>query len=155
MKRYAILLVLLALLGGGGFAAWTYGMPIYEKMQAEKAEQPEPEPEPLLVSLDPLLIPVIENNRVTYHLTLAISLEVADLDGDEKLRESLPRVIDAFNTELHGLMTLRFVREGGVELPLVKQRLLVAGERELGPGVITDVVITAVDRVRGQRETQS
>lgn len=151
MKRVVILLVLLALLGGGGFAAWTYGMPIYEEMQAEKAEE---KPEPVVVNLDPLLVPVIENNRVTYHLTLAISLEVAGPEGDQKLQEAMPRVIDAFNTELHGLLSLRFVREGGVELPLVKQRLMVAGERELGPGVITDVVINAVDRVRGQRETQ-
>ncbi|CAE7881968.1 unnamed protein product [Symbiodinium necroappetens] len=152
MKRLVILLVLLVLLGGGGFAAWTYGMPIYEKMQAEKAAQ---KPEPVYVSLTPLVVPVIENNRVTHHLTLAISVEVAGASGDAKLREAMPRVIDAFTTELYGLMSLEFVREGGVELPLVKQRLILVGERELGPEVVTDVLIEAVDRIKGQRDLQS
>ncbi|WP_119165502.1 flagellar basal body-associated FliL family protein [Algihabitans albus] len=152
MKRLVILLVLLALLGGGGFAAWTYGMPLYEKMQAEKAAI---KPAPLYVSLDKLLVPVIENNRVTHHLTLAISVEVAGPEADAKLREAMPRVIDAFNTELYGLMSLEFVRQGGAELPLVKQRLLLVSERELGPGVITDVLIRSVDRVKGQRDLQS
>ena len=152
MKRLVILLVLLVLLGGGGFAAWTYGMPIYEQMQAEKAAQ---KPEPLYVDLTPLVVPVIENNRVTHHLTLAISVEVAGQSGDARLREAMPRIIDAFTTELHGLMSLEFIRQGGVELPVVKQRLLLAGERELGPEVVTDVLIKAVDRIKGQRDLQS
>jgi hypothetical protein len=151
MKRVLVPLILLALLGGGGFAGWTYGKPVWERMQAEKAKA---ESAPLFVSMEPLVVPVIENNAVTHHLTVSISLEVAGLAADAKLRNAFPRVIDAFTTELYGLMSLRFVREGGVEMPLVKQRLLLAGERELGPGVVTDVLIRGVERLKGQRNAQ-
>ncbi len=152
MKRLLIPLVLLALLGGGGFAGWTYGKPLLEKMKEEKEKAAAA---PLLVSMEPLVVPVIENNIVTHHLTVSLSLEVAGLSADEKLRNALPRVIDAFNSELYGLLSLRFVRDGGVDLPLVKQRLLLASERVLGSGVITDVLIRGVDRVRGQRNAQT
>ncbi len=151
MKRLVVLLVLLLLLAGGGFAAWTYGKPLYEKMKAEKEKA---ESQPLYVTMEPLLVPVIEKDTVTHHLTLAISLEVAGLKADEKLREALPRIIDAFNVELYGLMSLRIVRDGGVALPLIKQRLLQVGTRELGEGVITDVLIRSIDRVKGQRRAQ-
>lgn len=149
MKRILVPLILLLLLGGGGFAAWTYGKPVFEAMQAEREKAASA---PLFVSMEPLIVPVIENDTVTEHLTVSISVEVAGLAGDAKLRNAFPRVVDAFTTELYGLMSLRFVREGGVELPLVKERLLLAAERELGPGVLTDVLIRGVDTTRGQRE---
>jgi hypothetical protein len=151
MKRLLIPLILLLLLAGGGYAGWIYGKPMLEKMQAERAKAAAA---PLYVSMDPLVVPVIENNVVTHHLTISISLEVAGQAASEKLREGMPRIVDAFNSELYGLLAIRFVREGGLELPLVKKRLLVAGERELGPGVVTDVLIRGVDRGKGQQAAQ-
>jgi len=148
MKRVLVPVILLVLLGGVGFVGWTFGKPVLDAMQAEREKAAAA---PLYVSLEPLIVPVIENGTVTEHLTVSISVEVAGLAGDAALRNAFPRVVDAFTTELYGLMSLRFVREGGVELPLVKERLLLAAERELGPGVLTDVLIRAVDTVRGQR----
>jgi hypothetical protein len=147
MKRVLVPILLLVLLAGGGYAGWTWGKPVLERMKEERQKAAAA---PLYVTLEPLVVPVIENGTVTRHLQIALSVEVAGLSGDARLRNALPRVVDAFTTELYGLMALRFVREGGVDMPLVKQRLLLAASRELGDGVMTDILIRGVEETPGE-----
>jgi flagellar protein FliL len=71
---------------------------------------------------------------------------VAD-DGDApEVARRMPLLRDALLTELHGLFALRLVRDAGFESALVKDRLMQICERQLGAGVVTEVLLRELER---------
>ena len=145
MKRPVFLILLMLLLVGGGAGVWQFGKPLLDDLL------PKDEPilkETLFVTLDPLVLPVIRNGHVVEHITLGLQLEVLGLDSEIRLRDNLPKLRDAFVTELYGLMGLRYVQEKRGQLPLVKERLQLVSDRVLGPGVVRNVLINGIDNRR-------
>jgi len=127
------------LIGGGGFGGYWFGIkgePI--PMIDSKAETTQAAADPLaglesnFVEMKPLSIPVMEEGRVTTLLTLVVSLEVAGSRGLQAVAANRPRLRDAMLEELHGLYSLRFVRDSEDELDLVRRRLMKRGKAILG-----------------------
>ena len=149
MRRKMFLALLLLLLLGGGFGIWEFGLPYLQEL---KSEEPLIKEEPLHITLEPLIVPIIREGAVTGHLILEIQLEVPGLAAEAKLRERLPRLTDAFMTELHSLTSLRYVQDRGRDLPFFKQRLRKVADRILGPGVLGDVLIDGLDDLHGRQK---
>ena len=74
-------------------------------------------------------------------------------EARERLREQLPqvkhdtpRLTDAFRVELHELLARRLMEEGGYDMGLLKHRLQGVADRVLGPDVVADVIIRAMEQ---------
>src|SRR3546814_5592200 len=96
-------------------------------------------PEPVFFPVDPpLVISLIQENEVTHHVTMQLTLLLADGEDLATATDALPLLRDAVLTELHSLFALRLVRNAGFESDLVKQRLLLICAELLGKGVVSD-----------------
>jgi flagellar protein FliL len=140
-----IAIAVFLLLAGGGAAWWFLMGPGAERADKLIAEMNRPEP--VFVPVDPpLVISLIQEGAVTHHVTMSLNLLVAD-DGDApEVARRMPLLRDALLTELHGLFALRLVRDAGFESGLVKDRLMQICERQLGAGVVTEVLLRELER---------
>jgi hypothetical protein len=109
----------------------------------EKGLKPPPVPGvPDFVDLDPIVLPVIERNRVMGQIGIMLTLELADgqpetsIDAEKRLR-----LIDAFVRELHLIYSARITTDRLVDETVIKQRLLRTAEGVLGKGVVHAILV--------------
>ena len=147
MKLVIIIVLALAVLGGGGGAGWWFFLreaPADEA--AAEAEQPELANGQRVFELDPFLLPIIREGQVTQHLTIVMRLELSTPEDKDEFKKIVPRLRDALFSELHGIFAFRHVQEGGESLPIVRDRLIDAGDRVLGEGRIKALYVQAANR---------
>lgn len=145
--RIVILIVvaIILLLGGGGATWWFLMGPGAQQTSDMLAEINKPAP--VFVPVEPpLVISLIQEGAVTHHVTMGLNLLLADDHNLDATVSRMPLLRDALLTELHSLFALRMVRNAGFESDLVKQRLLLVCERELGKGVVTDILLREIER---------
>ena len=135
--KVAALLALL--LGAAHVPAWAAGAAATESK--EGAAQTG-----IYVTLDPMIVPVIANGVVQRHLTLQLQLEMRDIESDRRLQKRFPKLVDAFLSELHALMSMRFVREKGVDVEFFRARLLMRADALLGEGAIKEIYVLGIDK---------
>ncbi len=100
---------------------------------------------PVYVSVGPLLLPVILQDGAHSNLTMMISLQVKDLATSDKVREKMPRLIDAYMRALYGRFDETTMRDGRlVNLDFVKNKLVRSTQAVMGPDIVQDVLIQAV-----------
>ena len=143
MKRL-ILIVIVLLLIGGGVGAWllTAGGDPEEGTVVEA-----PPPDPAFVELGYLVLPLIQEGRVTHHVELRIVLDVDKAD-EKDIEAAIPKIFDRFLTEVHGLLALRFVQQAPNPRELLRDRLRLLSKRLLGTAVVNDVLIPEFKRFR-------
>ena len=108
MKTAIILLVLLVVLGGGGYVGWQQmGDSSSETAEGSDGEASFFNEEPKFVELDLLTAPFVRGGKFVQYVVLVINLEVSDADGVDEVRAVMPRLRDAFVTELHTMATMR------------------------------------------------
>ena len=100
----------------------------------------------IYVTLDPMIVPVIANGVVQRHLTLQLQLEMRDIESDRRLQKRFPKLVDAFLSELHALMSMRFVREKGVDVEFFRARLMMRADALLGEGAIKEIFVLGIDK---------
>lgn len=145
--RIVILIVVavILLLGGGGATWWFLLGPGAE--QADELMAEINKPKPIFVSIDPpLVVSLIQEGEVTHHVTLQLNLMLGDDKDLEETTRRMPLLRDALLTEVHSLFSLRLVRDAGFESDLVKQRLILVCERQLGAGIVTDILLRQVEQ---------
>ncbi len=98
----------------------------------------------IYVTLDPLMVPVIDNGVVRQHLSLQLQLEMNDLQSDRLLHKRYHRLVDAFFSELYSLLSMRYVRERGLDVEFFRKRLKLRADRVLGKGAVRDVLVRDV-----------
>ena len=137
MKLIIILLVLATILGGGGFAAWTF---YREPIEAKVADMMKPkEPPGVALPLDPITLPLFKGNVPDRFLTLEMSLICAGNDAMLRVKGQVPRLVDAYIQYLHTLATLK-IKPGFEDLDFVKERLLAVSAQIVGPGEVRDIL---------------
>jgi flagellar basal body-associated protein FliL len=137
MKLIVILVVLVGVLGGGGFAAWTfYRAPLEE---AVKEMMKPKEPPSMQHPLDPLTLPLFKNNQPDRFLTLEMVLVVAGQQGVNRVKSLQPRLIDAYIQYLHSLAALN-IKPGFDDLDFVRDRLVIVSNEVAGPKVVRDIL---------------
>lgn len=145
MKRLLLVLVaLLIVLAGGGGAAWWF---LFQKEPIDLATITAPSREvPLFVDFDPLVLPVMRDGRVTQHLTFTIVLEVKREYERLDIYEQMPRLKDAYLTELHALYSHRSVQDRKDAEPLLNKRLMAVSERVLGPDIVKRILVNVLEK---------
>ncbi|SRR5258708_6053184 len=137
MRLLILLVVLAAILGGGGFVAWSlYKEPLQGAVQNMLKAK---EPPSLQLALDPITLPLFKDGQTDRFLILEMSLVVAGPEGLQTATRLRPRIVDAFVLYLYALAQLS-IEPGLNDLDFVKERLLIVCERVTGPGVVRDIL---------------
>ncbi len=144
MRPLTLVLIMLVVAAGGGAAAWWFLLRAPEDVAVTA---PEPTDVPEFVEFEPLVLPLIQEGQVTYHVTLKVVVETT-AGGKEQVLLAKRQLTDAYLSELYGLLARRFVRRQANAIPLLRRRLLVVSDRLLGPGVVSDVLLAEPGRRR-------
>ena len=146
-KKLIIVIVLLLALGGGGAGAYmvlTKGDA--EAVDLEAVADSLGNKVPEFVELDPLIVPVIREGRVSQHLTVSIIVQV---DSDPKvdlISAARRQLLDGYLTELHALYSHRIVQDNPDPIPLLRKRLLTVSRELLGKETVDRVLVTVIGR---------
>ena len=99
------------------------------------------------VELDPLVLPMIQEGQVTHHVEVQILLEV-DPEKKDWVKAVMPKIVDSYIVELHGLLSLRIVREQPDLRPLLRERLIYRTNQLVGTDIVRDVLLSKVEKLR-------
>lgn len=164
MRKIIIAVVALLLLGGGGAGAYFYFMKPaeaspgeVEKGAEEHGKQAGKEDkkggghgeggEAKFVKLDPLILPIINNEGLTQVVSLVIAIEVADEESKKTVEQLVPRLNDAFIQDLYGVLSDKSaVKAGILQVGYIKDRLNKITVRVLGEDMGTDVLLQVVQQ---------
>ncbi|MCG5239166.1 hypothetical protein [Azospirillum doebereinerae] len=145
VKALIVLVLGIVLLGGAGFGGWTlYNKYYVQHDETPKKVEPPPKPPTGFVRLAPLVVPAIGANRVEQFVTVVVTVEVL-LEKQPMAQANMTRLTDAFLTAMYGGVADKTVLNGGlINIPAVKDKLVEAGNKVLGAGVVQNVLVQAV-----------
>lgn len=133
-SRAGCVLALLALLGAGLPAAAA-------EHQAGPKDKPSTPGAPAFFNIEPIVLPVIEGNRVPRQVGILLTVEMGQGHSQSEARDKERQLTDAFITELYRIYGWRSGDDRVVSERLIKQRLLAAADKVLGKGVVDAILI--------------
>lgn len=149
----AVAAIIIIVAGGIGvmkFLQWGPFAPPPAHDAATKAPVEMPPKPPQFVSMDPLVVPVIQNDEVVATVQIQVQLETKSENEDE-VRRLLPKVADAYLRDLNGYLPRLIRSDGQIDANKIRSRLFVIAERTVGKGLIENVLIQSMmDQPRAQ-----
>lgn len=156
MRKILIALVALFVLGGGAAGGYFYFMKSAEAAptegehgdeHAKKEKKKSHNDHYEFVELDPLILPIIDENGVSQTVSLVVAIEVADAATAAKVEGMSPRLTDAFIQDMYGVLNKQAALKGGViQVGVLKEKLNKASHRILGDDVVQDVLLQVVQQ---------
>ena len=102
---------------------------------------------PQFVKMDPLMIPIVDEEGNTQVVSLVVAFEVEGDENLSKVNALQPRARDAFLMDLYGMLNQKAAMENGVvKLGYVKKRLSDISSRVFGEEAVKDVLIQTVQQ---------
>jgi flagellar protein FliL len=99
------------------------------------------------VSIGPIILPIITDEGPQQIMTMIVSLQVDDTGASDKVREQLPRLVDAYMRALYGKLDKGNMHHGViVDIDFIKRKVAKATEEIMGKGIVEDVLIQAVSQ---------
>lgn len=149
MKILVILLVVFLVLGGGGGAGWWFFM--RDQPEGEQSEIAEEVATSLIdmswvIRLDPIVLPVVREDQVTLHVTTTVVIELQKAWRGEVLRKFSEPLRDTLLSALYGVYSVRYVQERGYDIPIVRERLVLAVEQVLGEGTVKTIRLQDISK---------
>jgi len=93
------------------------------------------------VQLPLFVIPVVEGTEVSRQVSVGVALELAEGQTAESIESKRPILVDAFYKELYGMFAQRSRSDRIANDRAIKERLAKVADRELGTGVVKEVLI--------------
>lgn len=157
MKKIIILFVVLLVLGGGGAGGYFYFMKPAEAAHPEgedgkvekKAEKKEKHDDAHVefVELDPLILPIIDENGVNQTVSLVVAIEVSAPESAGKVNALAPRLKDAYIQEMYGVLNKQAaLKDGVIQVNMLKERLNIISIKVLGEDIVDDVLLQVVQQ---------
>ena len=142
MKKMIIGLVVLLALGGGGYFGWLQMNESTLKTADEGGDSSYfSNKEPKFVELDLLTAPFIKGGKFVRYIVLVVILEVGNDDEVDEVRAVIPRLRDAYVTDLHTLATMRNPEQKMLNLKRIKLRLLASTHEVMGVKIVRQVLV--------------
>ncbi|PJB70545.1 MAG: flagellar basal body-associated FliL family protein [Alphaproteobacteria bacterium CG_4_9_14_3_um_filter_47_13] len=159
MKLAFLALLAILILGGGGAGAYFYFQQPAQASVGETEEHTQAKEKSssthgkedaehsLFVELDPLILPIVDNNGVSQIINIVIMIEVTGDKNKDLVQNLQPRLKDAYIQELYGVLNKHAALQGGVlQVGMIKERLGTISNRVLGEGVVNDVLLQVVQQ---------
>ena len=100
---------------------------------------------PLFIDLEPLVISIFDGDKLAANIHITLKIETHSDAHAAQIRSKLPRISDAFLRDLHGFIPRHLRNAERLDVGVLKERLTMVGERVMGKGVITGVLIQSVN----------
>ena len=145
MKKLVIAVAIMLMLAGATISMlkWLGIGPFGDPAEVE-ATGTTPD-EPLhFVTMDVLVIPIFQGEKVAATVQIQLKLEATNLENASEIARLLPRLNDAFLRDLYGFIPRHLRKEERLDVVLIKDRLQMVGDKVAGPGVIKSVLVQAV-----------
>jgi hypothetical protein len=102
---------------------------------------------PIFLEMKGFLIPVIKNGSVEKYVQIKVTLEMTDSNSRSLAERSFPRLKDGFYRALHDYFGFQRAGAKGINVRVVKARLMRAGAKAIGKNKIKAVLIQgAIER---------
>ncbi len=147
MKKLAIAVAIMLMLAGAtiGVLKWLGIGPFGDGGAVETEATGTTPGEPLrFVAMDVLVIPIFQGEKVAATVQIQLKLEAASVENQLEIARLLPRLNDAFLSDLYGFIPRHLRKEERLDIALIKDRLQMVGDKVAGPGVIKSVLVQAV-----------
>ena len=155
MKVAVLALVAILVLGGGAAGVYFYfgqkaeasigeaGEHVAAK-DVKKKEKPE---HMAYVEMDPLVLPIVDADGISQMVSLVIVLQVHDDQQKAEVSAQMPRIKDAYIQDMYGVLNQHVaVKDGVIQVSIIKEKLNAATVRVLGEGVVSDVLLQVVQQ---------
>lgn len=158
MKLIMMIVGALLVLGGGGAGAYFYFMQPAEasvpegeehevEKKAEKGGHGEDAGHYEYVELDPLILPIVDNNGVSQVVSMVVALEVSDAAAADKVKKLAPKIKDAYIQDMYGVLNEHAALKGGViQVGYLKARLNKISKHVIGEEEFHDVLLQVVQQ---------
>lgn len=99
------------------------------------------------VPMDAIVLPIIDRNGISQTISLVVSLELKDATKLEEVKEKLPRLADAFLSDMYGTLSKKAAMEHGViKVSMLKERLTGITNKMLGEETINGVLLQVLQQ---------
>ncbi len=161
MKKALMGIIALMVLGGGaGGAYYFFKQPAEAAITEEgdhapkeaKADKKEggghgEKPQMAFVKMDPLILPIMDENGVSQIISLVVALEVKDEETAKEVQFMAPKIKDAYLQDMYGVLNRKAALEGGaVQVGMIKKRLNMITNKVLGEDKVSDVLLQVVQQ---------
>ena len=141
MKKLLAIMVIIAL----AMPVWSHAA--YAGGGSKKKAEGEG-PVVTYMELDPLLLPIIDDQGISQQVSLIVKLEIPDAEKAEKIQTIMPKILDAFVQDLYGSLSNQnaMLTNGILRLDKIKTRLKITADKVAGDDMITDVLLQVVQQ---------
>ena len=108
----------------------------------KKPKEDEPDP-PIFLTLDPMVIPIFQGDKLNTNIQLTIQIEVARKDAPE-MRKRMTKLKDALLRDLMGFVPRHLRDHKELDIDILGRRLMVIAERAVGKGLVASVLIQGI-----------
>ncbi len=155
MKIAILAIVAILVLGGGAGGAYFY---FNQKAEASigadgahvatKEVKKDSKPAHLaFVEMDPLILPIIDAEGINQLVSLVIVLQVHDDKQKAEVTAQMFRIKDAYIQDMYGSLNKNVaIKDGVLQVDVLKQKLSAANDRILGDGVVSEVLLQVVQQ---------
>ena len=98
---------------------------------------------PRFVVMEPVVVPILQNDRVAATIQIEIQIETTQ-SRESQLTKQMTRLTDAFVTDLKTFVPRHLRDNPQVDTEVLKKRLAIIGERAIGKGLFDAVLIQNV-----------
>jgi flagellar FliL protein len=156
MRLLLIIVGVLIVLGGGGAGAYFYfnksaiasgGDDVHKSSHDIAEEHGEASDHYEYVELDPLILPIIDNNGVSQTVSVVVALELTGSFARARAETLEPKLKDAFIQDMYGVLNKHAAMKGGVlQVGMLKKRLTYVSKKILGEDDVNDVLLQVVQQ---------
>ena len=149
MKNFIIVFAVLLMLGGGTFSIMkTLDVGPFAKAGGEASDKTELNEPPRSIEMGMLLIPIFSGDRVSTTIQLQIKLETMGTDREAKVKKLMPRINDAFLSDLYAFIPRLVKKEGKIRAIVIKKRLEMIVGKVAGQDLISNVLIESITNAK-------
>ena len=145
IKKVVIIFSVFLMLSGGTVSVLKFlQIGPFEQVSEEdlKAEEEAiPDVPPVVIAMDDLYISILAEDRVAATVMIKLNLEVIGKENEEKVTKLLPRLGDSFFKDLYVFIPRVIRRQNKLNTDILTERLMMIGEKVMGPNVINNVII--------------
>jgi hypothetical protein len=149
VKKVVIIFSIFLMLSGGTVSVLKFLQigpfaPVTEEdLKAE--EEAIPDVPPVSIAMDDLFISILAEDRVAATVMIKLNVEVIGKENEEKVTKLLPRLSDSFFKDLYVFIPRVIRRQNKLNADILTERLMMVGEKVMGPNVINNVIIEEVN----------
>jgi len=98
------------------------------------------------VKLDPLLLPIIDEDGIQQVVSMVVSIEV-EADNAAKVKQKGPRLTDAYIQNMYGILHRHAaLKDGIIQVRIIKDRLNKVTDEVLGHDIDAEVLLQLVQQ---------